>query len=141
VGLTFDTAGNLYGGTLSGGVSDAGTVFELRHTTEGTWREELLHQFGGISFDCGPFASLVFDSSGDLYGTTVCSGHSSSGMAFELSPTERGVWQLNDLFNFSGYAYNGEYPGSLVFDSSGHIFCPTGSGGSQGMGAVVELRN
>jgi hypothetical protein len=139
-GLVFDTAGNLYGGTSSGGVSNSGTVFELKHTVDGTWREALLHQFGGIGYGGGPFASLVFDSSGNLYGTTVYGGYSDYGMAFELSPTELGDWQLNVLFNFTGYAYKGEYPGSLVFDASGNIYCPTEGGGSQGMGTVVEIR-
>jgi uncharacterized repeat protein (TIGR03803 family) len=140
-GLVLDSAGNLYGDTASGGVNDAGTVFELKHAEDGTWGEALLHQFGGVPHGGGPAVSLIFDGSGNLYGTDSGGGDFGYGSAFELSPTESGVWQINVLFNFTGYAYNGEYPGSLVFDSSGNIYCPTSGGGSQGFGAVVEIRN
>jgi uncharacterized repeat protein (TIGR03803 family) len=137
--LAFDTAGNLYGGTAAGGADDTGTVFELEHAENGTWREVPLHQFGP-SYGGGP-VSLIFDGNGNLYGTNSGGGHFGYGMAFELSPSQGRDWQITVLFNFTGFDYNGEYPGSLVFDASGNIYCPTGGGGTQGYGTVFEIGN
>lgn len=138
-GLVLDTAGNLYGGTAAGGEDDTGTVFKLEHAEDGRWGQIPLHQFGP-SYGGGP-VSLIFGGNGNLYGTNSGGGHFGYGMAFELSPTEGGDWPISVLFNFTGYAYNGEYPGSLVFAPSGNIYCPTGGGGSQGYGTVFEIQN
>src|SRR5271166_2648016 len=78
-GLVQDAAGNLYGTTDEGGASygdnylGAGTVFKI--DTSGT--ETVLYSFCSVS-DCadgaGPFATLVLDAQGNLYGTTVVGG-------------------------------------------------------------------
>ena len=72
-GLTFDTAGNLYGVTSSGIPSDGysgGAVFELSPQSNGTWSETLAYPLGifGPSF---PISGVVFDSAGNLYFTYV----------------------------------------------------------------------
>src|SRR5580704_12238415 len=69
-GLIVDAAGNLYGTTVSCGDFDYGTVFKL---TPGTNRTEVvLHSFGSDDNDGrGPWAGLIFDPEGDLYGTTL----------------------------------------------------------------------
>src|SRR5579872_1838700 len=77
-GLILDTAGNLYGTTEQGG--KAGTIFELMPNGDGTWSEKILYNFcanynGDICPDGnGPSAGLVFDSKGNLYGTTINGG-------------------------------------------------------------------
>ncbi|MFZ0760698.1 MAG: choice-of-anchor tandem repeat GloVer-containing protein [Candidatus Sulfotelmatobacter sp.] len=73
-GVIFDQAGNLYGTAEFGGDS-VGVVFELAPpaTAGGQWTESLLYTFQGLSGDDGdyPYSGLVFDTSGNLYGTTI----------------------------------------------------------------------
>ena len=73
-GLIFDAAGNLYGTTDAGGAYGAygpGTVFELTPAAGGGWTEQVLHSFDNDYTDgVGPYAGLIFDAAGNLYGTT-----------------------------------------------------------------------
>jgi uncharacterized repeat protein (TIGR03803 family) len=69
-GLTRDSSGNLYGTTLSGGACGHGTVFELVYSSE-TYTEKVLYSFGCTSGDgWAPYAGLIMDAAGNLYGTT-----------------------------------------------------------------------
>jgi hypothetical protein len=140
-GLNFDAEGDLYGETTLGGTGDQGTVFELKHGETGTWGGRLLYQFGITGHSGYPGGGLVFDSSGNLYGTASAGGVYDYGMVFELSPSENGEWQINDLHNFSTIGYGAIYPNSLIFDTSGNIYCPASEGGPLSFGAIVELRN
>jgi hypothetical protein len=76
-GIVFDTAGNIYGTTVNGGTFDYGTVFELA-VGEGSYNERTLWSF---NFTDGykPFASLILDGTGNLYGTTL-------NTVFEVTP-------------------------------------------------------
>src|ERR1022692_2364418 len=69
-GLIFDAAGNLHGTTTSGGAHGPGTVFELMPAGGGTWSERVVHSFGNGADGSGPYAGLIFDAAGNLYGTT-----------------------------------------------------------------------
>jgi uncharacterized repeat protein (TIGR03803 family) len=76
MGLIMDSTGSLYGTTASGGANHNdlfgdGTVFTLG--VAGT--ETILHSFGANATDgLAPFAGLIVDSAGNLYGTTVNGG-------------------------------------------------------------------
>jgi len=86
-GLIFDGAGNLYGTTISGGASSnrAGTVFKL--TRSGTrWTETLLHSFTGGKDGSQPYASVILDDAGNVYGTTLTGGAHGAGVVFEIIP-------------------------------------------------------
>jgi len=91
-GVIFDAAGNLYGTTNQGGVSGYGVVFKLTPTLTGGWHETVLHAFqdrpgaypgGGLNIAGG---TLVFDGSGNLYGTTSGDGTTTFGTVFEITP-------------------------------------------------------
>ena len=71
--LTFDRAGSLYGATLRGGAYGKGTIFKLTLGSDGKWTKDVLHQFRGGKDGARPFAGVVFDTAGNLYGTT-CDG-------------------------------------------------------------------
>jgi len=138
-GLIFDGAGNLYGTTVQGGDYGLGTVFELTPVSGGHWTEQVLHSFGHGKDGAGPTAGLVFDASGNLYGTTAQGGAYSLGTGFELKPKTGGGWTETVLHNF-GHSKDGYDPGAgLIFDSTGNLYGTTFYGGAFGKGTVFEL--
>lgn len=87
-GLVVDTAGNLYGTTLAGGVATSncgagcGVVFKLSHSSS-SWSETVLHGF--VGYGSFPMAMVILDHAGDLYGT-ASSGSTNNGLVFEIMP-------------------------------------------------------
>ncbi len=150
--LIFDSKGNLYGTTLAGGSYGLGTTFELSPGTSSTWTEKVLYSFGvNLADGKSPEAGLVFDSKGNLYGTTNIGGESDTtfgggyGTVFELSPGTGSTWTETVLYNFSYLSQtDGFFPAStLVFDANGNLYGTTADGGTaqdlQGGGTVFEL--
>ncbi len=73
--LIFDSAGNLYSTTLTGGTFGQGTVFELTPSAGGTWTESILHSFDNQTSDgYNPNGGVVLDAAGNLYGVTASGG-------------------------------------------------------------------
>ena len=143
-GLVSDAEGNLYGVTIYGGDFNAcvnvgcGVVFELVRGADGTWTEKVLHTFEDTD-GAFPNGSLVFDTSGNLYGTTHIGGTFDKGVAFELMPGN-GTWTLKVLHSFSSGSIDGSEPESgLIFDKSGNLFGATNFGGIYDYGTVFEL--
>jgi uncharacterized repeat protein (TIGR03803 family) len=135
-GLTMDSAGDLYGTTVSGG-SGYGTVFELSPATGGGYTEKVLYSFIGGSDGFTPIGGLVMDSSGDLYGTTMSGSPDDDGALFELSPVTYGGY-IESVYAFTGS--NGSTPsGGLILDSKGDVYGTTEDGGSDSEGVVFEL--
>jgi uncharacterized repeat protein (TIGR03803 family) len=142
-GLIMDNAGNLYGTTSVGGSGSSpdGVVFELSPSGS-SWTETVLHSFSGGSDGNGP-NSLIFDSAGNLDGTTTAGGGSSTcfdgcGTVFQLSPSASG-WSEHILYVFTG-AGDGDTPGSgLALDKAGNLFGSTTDDSTTGLGAVFEL--
>jgi uncharacterized repeat protein (TIGR03803 family) len=156
-GLTFDSAGNLYGTATNGGSYEsglcgsfydlgAGVVFSLSRGADGAWTENVLYTFNGS--DGGvPTGTLIFDHAGNLYGTTAgCGGwyfHNST--AFELSPSSGGTWTRNTIHGFGAGTGdptpNGYSPwGGMTFDSAGNLYGTTyysADGRGFGPGGVV----
>jgi uncharacterized repeat protein (TIGR03803 family) len=94
-GLTFDAEGNLYGTADVGGEGGDGTVYKLTPDATGGFTFQTIHSFSQAKGDGGnPITNVVFDSSGNLYGTTSEGGTAGCGIAYELSPpaTKGGVW-------------------------------------------------
>jgi len=81
-GLIFDAARNLYGTTLGGGTYGWGTVFRVN--ADGG-REQVLHSFGNGTDGANPYAGLIFDAVGNLYGTTYGGGTYNYGTVFEIT--------------------------------------------------------
>jgi uncharacterized repeat protein (TIGR03803 family) len=140
--LSFDAAGNLYGTTTGGGTYGYGTVFELSPARDGSWNQKVLHSFDGEDGQ-GPESNLVFDSTGNLYGTTWGGGAGNYGTVFELMPGEGGNWTEKVLHNFY-YGSNGYQPlAGVIFDAEGNLYSTTQLGGNascfDGCGTVFEL--
>jgi uncharacterized repeat protein (TIGR03803 family) len=138
-GLILDSAGNLYGTTVLGGTSGYGTVFELSPASGGGYTETVLHSFTGGSDGLYPYGILIFDSTGNLYGTTIQGGPAGDGTVFELSPTSGGGYTEAVLYSFTGGSDGAVSTAGLILDSAGNLYGTTGNGGTSGYGTVFEL--
>ena len=139
--LIFDSSGNILGTTELGGFPHScntlgcGTVYKLSNSG-GSWTETVLYQFLGTSDGAFPNSGVVFDTSGNLYGTTFAGGSHNDGTVFQLKPSGSG-WTKNTLYTFQGQS-DGEGPDTgVIFDPAGNLYGTT-SGTSQG-GTVFEL--
>lgn len=141
-GLTFDQAGNLYGTTLGGGTggTPAGTVFELTPNADGSWSERIIHSFTREIDGDGPRGDLVFDESGNLYGTTSLGGASEAGTVFELTPNTDGSWSETLLHVFTGGNDGNGPTADLIFDAAGNLYGTTVLGGAGNNGVVFQLK-
>ncbi len=129
-GLIADGAGNLYGTTEFGGGTGCGgpgcgVVFKLTPTGSSY---TVLHSFAGGSGDgANPYAGLIIDSAGNLYGTTEFGGGPGCGVVFKLAPggTE------TVLHTFTGSPNDGAFPTAGLFaDSGGNLYGTTAGGGA-----------
>jgi hypothetical protein len=146
--LIADAAGNLYGTTNRGSTYSGGTAFKLTRNANGNWTETVLHEFGNGLDGSGPNAMLIFDASGNLYGTTKYGGAGKGGTAFELTPnaSASGGWRETILQNFVYGGVGGWSPaGNLIFDGEGNLYGTTLFGGNLsgcfggGCGTVYQL--
>ena len=136
--MIFDANGNLYGTASTGGVGSCGgatcgVVFELTPSGSG-WTENVLYSFKGGKQDGGsPLGALVFDPSGNLYGTTSNGGsqacNDGCGTVFELTPSAN-TWTEAVLHRFQG-GNDGAVPYNvaLVLDQAGALYGTTLLGG------------
>jgi uncharacterized repeat protein (TIGR03803 family) len=132
-GLLRDKAGSLYGTTQYGGTGGGfGTVFKL----DAKGKLTLLHSFAGTPDGVNPFAGLLRDAAGNLYGTTYYGGTNGGyGTVFKLSAKGK----LTLLHSFAGMP-DGQNPYSrLIRDAAGNFYGATFYGGTFGYGTVFKL--
>jgi uncharacterized repeat protein (TIGR03803 family) len=147
--LTLDSAGNLYGAASAGGANGAGAVFQLAPpaTPGGAWTERLLYSFKGNSDGMAPIGGVVFDQSGNLFGTTIGNFETTYGTIYELSPpaVQGGQWTETVLYNFKGSFDGCVANGKLAFGVNGILFgTAVACGGTQnqcafGCGTIFGL--
>lgn len=144
--LVFDSAGNLYGTAQYGGVNGLGSVFELVPTSDG-WTEKVLHSFTAGTDGIYPFAGVVFDSDGHLYGTTAEGGSSNQGTVFKLTHSSDGSWKESIAYSFEGDSDGGIPDSNLILDAVGNLYGTARGGGIKafpcnptGCGVVYELK-
>ena len=145
-GLIFDSAGNLYGTAQQGGSGSRGVVFKLTLESTGRWTETVVHSFTqgtGIAYAAGssPYAGVIFDTAGNLYGTTLFGGTNGNGVVFKLTPGSTGRWTEAVLHSFGKLpSTDGEVPnGGLILDSVGNLYGTTYTGGQFQQGTVYEI--
>ena len=140
--------GEVYGVTGYGGVHGMGRVFMLTPPAAGasTWQETVLHDFAGTADGATPYAGLVRDAAGTLYGIASTSGPDSYGTAYALQPPASGdtAWSFTLLHAFSGMpdAYSPQQP--LVIQTDGSLIGISMYGGNyvpsfDGVGAIFKL--
>jgi uncharacterized repeat protein (TIGR03803 family) len=149
----FDAAGSLYGTTFSGGAYGGGSVFRLKRASGSDWNERVLYSFCSVGYPfckdgVAPYAGVVIDGSGNLYGTTThgggsACGETTCGTIFKLTPTRSGGWKHIVLYDFPSPA-NGSFPtGGVIIDKAGNLYGATVAGGiggcSSGCGVAYKL--
>jgi len=136
-GLLRDAAGNLYGTTYYGGTNGGyGTVFKL--SAQG--KLKLLHSFAGMPDGQNPYARLIRDAAGNLYGTTFYGGTFGYGTVFKLDVAGK----LTILHSFSGSADGGHPIAGLILDKAGNLYGTASDGGDlncgfSGCGTVFKV--
>ncbi len=127
-GLLLD-GGALYGATIYGGVAGRGTLFRIDPDGSGF---RILHSFsGGVDDGSQPYASLIADRSGHLYGTTIFGGASDFGTIFRVGMDGAGYEVLHA---FRGGVGDGRFPfWPLTLGADGTLFGTTSAGGQQGV--------
>ena len=157
--LTFGPDGNLYGTTTAGGGGNTvfgpicsygcGTVFELSHKRDGSWKERVLHAFPpqtGTTDGLLPYYGVVFDSKGNLWGMTArggtpqCGGGGTPGcgIVYKLSPAGDGAWNETIGFVFLNSKTGTNPFGGLAIDGADNLYGPVA--GSPGLGAIFQMR-
>ena len=145
--VILDQAGNLYGAAGGGLIScyngGCGVIFKLAPNSGGSWTESVLHTFTGGTDGAFP-GGVIFDSAGNLYGTTGsggnlnCSrqGFKGCGLVFKLVPNANGSWTENVLRSFANDPMAS--PLGLLFDSSGNLY-GSGAGGPANAGSLFKM--
>jgi uncharacterized repeat protein (TIGR03803 family) len=111
-------------------------------TSAAAQQEIILHSFGTDPYDgSGPYAGLVFDAKGNLYGTTPYGGYYGGGTVFQMARNDAGGWTHKNLYNF-------KYPdvwnplAGLTLTPSGNLDGVATDGavlGSLRLGAIFEV--
>jgi len=140
--LAFDSAGRLYGTAAAGG-GLYGTAFRLTLDAKGKWNARALHVFQGNQDGAYPASGLVFDTAGDLYGTTYYgedgNGACCFGQVFKLTPHTHG-WCKQAVHRFQGPPRDGSNTNAgVIFDAVGNLYSTSSDGGTSGNGVVFEV--
>jgi uncharacterized repeat protein (TIGR03803 family) len=137
----FDSAGNIYGTSYSGGANFLGTVWEISPpaTSGGAWTGQILYSFGTNPDANYPYGSVTIVGN-TVYATTTRGGANSGGTIVAFTPKSGGGWNYNIAYAFGAYEgdASGPYSG-MIADSNGNLFGTTISGGSAGGGTVFEI--
>jgi hypothetical protein len=142
-GLVMDSVGNIFGTT--GGqnstctpIGTCGTVFKLTPNGDGTYTESTLYRFQGGADGENPEGSLILDTKGNLYGSTVfggvpsCYANVGCGTVFQLHPNTDGSWTEKTLHRFVGGSDGAFMDAGLTFDTNGNLYGVTTDGGGRG---------
>ena len=130
--------GHLYGAATAGGIYGNGTAFELTPTQSGEWTFKTIYSFKGQPDAGFPYGGLLFDASGNLYGTTYYDGAYDFGAVYELAPRPAGEWKEKVLYSFRGGSDGQNSISNLVMDAAGNLYGTTSEGGL-GSGVIFEL--
>jgi uncharacterized repeat protein (TIGR03803 family) len=130
--------GRLYGAVTAGGRYGSGVVFELNAGGFGERDLKILYAFRGQPDGSFPYGALLFDQSGNIYGTTYYGGADGIGAVYKLSPQPVGEWTEEVLYSFQQGTDGNSPISNLVFDVAGNLYGTTSEGGL-GSGTIFKL--
>jgi uncharacterized repeat protein (TIGR03803 family) len=122
--------GGLYGTAYLGGAAGDGVVYRVNEAGV----ETVLYSFMGGTDGANPYAGVIPDTEGNLYGTTEIGGTGNWGVVYKLDT----AGHETVLYNFTG-GLDGGSPGAVIRDSAGNIYGTTGMGGAGNAGVVYRL--
>jgi uncharacterized repeat protein (TIGR03803 family) len=120
-GVVSDLAGNLYGTTYYGGTHGNGVVYKL--DTAGQYT--VLHTFVDRAHGGNPFAGVVRDPAGNLYGTTLYGGPANAGVVYKVDA----AGQYSVLHGFARGTDGGLPYAGLTLGPFGSLYGTASSGG------------
>jgi uncharacterized repeat protein (TIGR03803 family) len=130
--VVFDSSGSLYGVTEEGGLYSSGTVYKLSPPSEpgAPWTKKVIYNFTGSADGSDPFAALVLDNTGSLYGVNGSGGDLTQcsqgcGTIFQLTPpAEQGdPWTETTIYTFQ----NELGKTGLALDAAGALYAAASS--------------
>jgi uncharacterized repeat protein (TIGR03803 family) len=130
--------GRLYGAATTGGNYGGGVVFELTQSGVAGWHFRTIYSFQGQPDGSFPYGALLFDRSGNVYGTTYYGGANGIGAVYKLSPRPVGEWDENVIYSFQNGSDGNSPISNLVFDTVGNLYGTTSEGGL-GSGTIFKL--
>ncbi len=131
-GLVQGQDGNFYGTTAIGGTNGFGTVFQVM--TNGALATLVSFNINGNAGN-SPYAGLVQNNDGSLYGTTYLGGTNGHGTIFKL--TTNGTF--TSLHSFTGTNDGGNPYARLAQGSDGNFYGTTFYGGAKGFGTAFKF--
>ncbi len=133
-GVAFDAAGNRYG-TTEQGAYGSGVVYEIAKGSASVHTLFAFNVSNNVPNGGNPLGGVIFDASGNLYGTTYSAGAHGDGTIFKI---KNGSNTLSTLASFNGT--NGANPAAgLTIDAAGNLYGTTYGGGTKGDGTVFEI--
>jgi len=124
-GVIRDSEGNFYGTTYRGGSSGYGVVFKV----DASGNETVLHSFTGGADGYLPYAGVIRDPAGNLYGTAWGGGSRMCACGVVYKVDASGKFKV--LHQFTGHPNDGAYPlAGVIRDSAGNLYGTTTAGGS-----------
>ena len=131
--------GDLYGAATAGGTYGSGVVFKLTPTGRGKWDFRTIYSFRGQPDGSFPYGALLFDSLGNIYGTTYYGGANGIGTVYQLSPRDAiSEWNESVLYSFQEGTDGNSPISNLVADTIGNLYGTTSEGGL-GSGVIFKL--
>jgi uncharacterized repeat protein (TIGR03803 family) len=131
--LTLGSDGNLYGTTYEGGISNAGSVFQITPAGIVT----TLHTFTGAADGGNPYAPLLQGTDGNFYGTASTGGGKNNyGTIFQITS----AGGFTNLHTFTSSGHSGMFPtAGLIQDTDGLFYGATSSGGTNDSGTIFKI--
>jgi uncharacterized repeat protein (TIGR03803 family) len=98
-------------------------------------KENTLYTFTGGADGGSPYASLIRDAAGNLYGATFAGGAANLGTVFKINKTGKETV----LYSFTGTPDGEHVSRNLLRDKAGNLYGVAYEGGASGFGAVFKL--
>src|SRR5579872_3382019 len=98
-------------------------------------KETTLYTFTGGADGGSPYASLIRDAAGNLYGATFAGGTANLGTVFKVDKTGKETV----LYSFTGKPDGEHVSRNLLPDMAGNLYGVAYEGGASGFGAVFKM--
>jgi uncharacterized repeat protein (TIGR03803 family) len=135
-GLVLDSMGNLFGTARGGGIPGCSVGCGVIFKVASGGGETVLYSFTGGADGGTPYAGLIKDSTGILYGTAFGGGTAGNGVIFKLDTSST----YTVLHSFAGGTGDGQNPvAGLVQDPAGNLYGTTLGGGGSHQGTIFKV--